>query len=166
MICSSEFSNLGLFWGVRPYNNCSQLMQLSHFATGDHYNDVLVFRANVMPHSDLSVKLNLCLQIDRQIDIKFILKCLLVPLSLTDVRCYFEHAKASERLQSFLFSVHSLISGKASHLSVTQSDCGCQLCTKRNQFGSRDTSIFLLSLKQTRFDCQSFNFKASSIRGG
>lgn len=36
-------------------------MQLSHFATGDPYNDVLIFRANVMPHSDLSVKLNLCL---------------------------------------------------------------------------------------------------------
>lgn len=80
-------------------------------------------------------------------------KCLLVLLSLTDVRCYFEHAKASKRLQSFLFSLHSLISGEASHLSVTQSDCSCQLCTKRNQFGSRDTSIFLLSLKQTRFDC-------------
>lgn len=79
--------------------------------------------------------------------------CLLVLLSLTDVRCYFEHAKASKRLQSFLFSLHSLISGKASHLSVTQSDCSCQLCTKRNQFGSGDTSIFLLSLKQTRFDC-------------
>lgn len=79
--------------------------------------------------------------------------CLLVLLSLTDVRCYFEHAKASERLQSFLFSLHSLISGKASYLSVTQSDCSCQLCTKRNQFGSGDTSIFLLSLKQTRFDC-------------
>lgn len=80
-------------------------------------------------------------------------KCLLVLLSLTDVRCYFEHAKASKRLQPFLFSLHSLISGKASHLSVTQSDCSCQLCTKRNQFGSGDTSIFLLSLKQTRFDC-------------
>lgn len=67
---------------------------------------------------------------------------------------------------AFSFSLHSLISGKASHLSVTQSDCSCQLCTKRNPFGSRDTSIFLLSLKQTRFDCSSFNFKASSIRGG
>lgn len=80
-------------------------------------------------------------------------KCLVVLLSLTDVRCYFEHAKASKRPRSFLFSLHSLISGRASHLSVTQSDGSCQLCTKRNQFGSGDTSIFLLSLKQTRFDC-------------
>jgi len=48
--------------GYDPTINALELCSyLSHFATGDPCNDVLVFRANGMPHSDLSVKLNLSL---------------------------------------------------------------------------------------------------------